>query len=280
MMKKTISFLCAAVLFLSAPAGMNTIQADDNISQEDRPGRRWRAMQHPEEAQPEEIPEEDLTDEASGTEGEPSPAPEEASDSEEEESPLIPVNVQLVVPELIQTPELPTGCESVALTIALIYKGFSLDKTTIAQDYLIMSSSDNFVKGYVGDPFSEEGMGIYPPGLLATARKYLRTQNTDEIPQDISGSDFSELLRYVAEGEPVIVWTTMYMLEPEFSEYSVSYKGKDYVWYYQEHCVVLSGYNLSEGTVTVSDPLEGIVQRNLDDFSRIYEITGKNAMIL
>ena len=38
---------------------------------------------------------------------------------------------------ILQNPELPTGCESVALTMVLNYLGFDLDKTTIADDYLV-----------------------------------------------------------------------------------------------------------------------------------------------
>lgn len=52
-----------------------------------------------------------------------------------------------------------------------------------------------------------------------------------------------ELLSYVAAGTPVVLWTTMYMAEPEFTEDTTEYDGELYRWYYQEHCVVLSGYD-------------------------------------
>ncbi|MDO5338150.1 MAG: C39 family peptidase [Eubacteriales bacterium] len=192
----------------------------------------------------------------------------------------LPSSAYLDVPEILQNPELPTGCESVSLTIALVYKGYELEKTTIAEDYLVKSTTDDFVKGFVGDPFSSEGMGIFPPGLLYTARKYFRIQSSDEIASDISGSDFTDLLAYVAAGEPVITWSTMYLCEPDFSDYSITYMNEEYTWYYQEHCVVLCGYDLEKGTVTVSDPLEGIVERDLQTFSDIYEKTGKYAIII
>ena len=47
---------------------------------------------------------------------------------------------------ILQEPELPTGCESVALTMALEYLGFELEKTTIADQYLIRSAT-NFAEG-------------------------------------------------------------------------------------------------------------------------------------
>ena len=43
---------------------------------------------------------------------------------------------QLDTEELFQNPELPTGCESVALTAALQYLKFDLEKTDIAENYL------------------------------------------------------------------------------------------------------------------------------------------------
>ena len=68
-----------------------------------------------------------------------------------------PQAVQLDVPELLQKPELPTGCESVALTMALMYEGYDLEKTTIADEYLVYSEDGDFTRGYVGDPKSRQG---------------------------------------------------------------------------------------------------------------------------
>lgn len=56
----------------------------------------------------------------------------------------LPASAQLDIPEVFQMPELPTGCESVALTMALMYEGFELDKTTIADDYLVYSEDGIF----------------------------------------------------------------------------------------------------------------------------------------
>ena len=50
---------------------------------------------------------------------------------------------------ILQKPELPTGCESVALTMVLKQKGYSIEKTTIAEEYLIYNKT-NYASGYVG----------------------------------------------------------------------------------------------------------------------------------
>lgn len=56
---------------------------------------------------------------------------------------------------ILQKPELPTGCESVALTMVLKQKGYPIEKTTIAEEYLIYNR-DNYASGYVGDPLRME----------------------------------------------------------------------------------------------------------------------------
>ena len=61
------------------------------------------------------------------------------------------------VPCYNQFPELPTGCESVALTNLLNYYGFGLAKTTIASSYLPLTSGGNFVTAFSGNPFTGTG---------------------------------------------------------------------------------------------------------------------------
>lgn len=193
----------------------------------------------------------------------------------------LPTQLYLQVPEILQRPELPTGCESVALTMALQYENFDVDKLTIAGDFLIYNyETDNMAIGYVGDPFSEEGAGCFAPAIAATALAFFADQEASYKAYDITDTDFEELFAYIAAGTPVILWTTMYMAEPEFTRMDVEYNGRVYRWYRQEHCVVLSGYNLEERTVQINDPLEGIVSRDMDEFASIYNLTGKNAVVL
>lgn len=45
-------------------------------------------------------------------------------------------------PIILQMPELPTGYEITALTMALHYYGFSVDKTVMASEYLPVASAD------------------------------------------------------------------------------------------------------------------------------------------
>lgn len=179
---------------------------------------------------------------------------------------------------ILQHPELPTGCESVALTMVLKYYGFDLEKTTIAKDYLVYSS--NFVEGYVGNPFTTSGAGIYSTGLARTARNYLEAQGSDMKVSNVTNSQPEMLYRYVSEEVPVIVWNTVYFLDNQPSGQYNEWMGKKYQWDNCEHCVVLTGYDLDKNTVTVHDPVEGIMERDADAFWERYENLGSMAIVI
>lgn len=197
------------------------------------------------------------------------------------DSTQIPLYTYLDVPELLQKPELPTGCESVSLTMALEYEGFELDKTTIAREFLIYNrETDNMAIGYIGDPFSEDGAGCFAPALAATADHFFTDQGYDYVAYNISGTEMEDLLSYVAAGTPVILWSTMYMASPEFTDEVAEYQGTLYRWYRQEHCVVLTGYDLESQTLQINDPLEGIVTRDFTEFRDIYDAIGRYAIVL
>lgn len=192
----------------------------------------------------------------------------------------IPSSFRLDVPDVLQNPELPTGCESVALTMALMYEGFSLEKTTIADEYLVYTENDNLAEGYYGDPHSDNGAGCFPPALVRTADLYLDSQQSDLQGVDLTGVSLRDLFAYVAGDMPVIVWNTMYMEDPYFTGEEFSLNGTTYRWYNTEHCVVLSGYDLDRGIVYINDPLEGIVERNLEAFEAYYDEIGRFAMVI
>lgn len=178
--------------------------------------------------------------------------------------------------ELLQNPELPTGCESISLTILLKYFGFDLKKTTIAEDYLVYGN--NLAICYVGDPFSEDGAGVYPPGILRASKKFLKAQNSELSSIDTTGKDLSELCKIIDLGSPVLIWTTMYLEEPRFTGENTNFKNINYPWYVNEHCVVLYGYDREQNLVYINDPLIGKVTYRFDEFERIYREIGQFSM--
>lgn len=182
------------------------------------------------------------------------------------------------ITELRQYPELPNGCESVALTIVLKSKGFNMSKRAIADNWLV--KNHNMAAGYSGDPANETGLSVFTTGLIATARNFLESMESDHICYDLDGTDFYDLLKFIEEGYPVIVWSTVAMEMPSFTGKVYRYSGKQVEWYHNEHCVVLYGFDLTNNTVLVSDPIDGLVERDLDRFREIYEKAGRMAMVI
>lgn len=180
---------------------------------------------------------------------------------------------------LSQYPELPAGCESVSLTMILNYLGYNLDKTDIVDDYLVYSG--NFVMGYSGDPYSYGvGGGIYAPGMTITANNFLDANGKKHQAKNVTGTDFDTLLEYVAEGHPILIWTTIYMTDCSKGSYNYDEEGNSYAWDYNEHCVVLTGYDYHANTVTVYDPIDGIQYRDMDKFEAIYNDMNQMAIII
>ena len=42
-----------------------------------------------------------------------------------------------------------------------------------------------------------------------------------------------------------------------------------------EHCVVMTGYDKEEGTVSLNDPLYGQITRDIDIFEEVYDDIGR-----
>lgn len=187
--------------------------------------------------------------------------------------------VLLDMENILQNPELPTGCESVSLTMVLNYLGFELEKTTIADDFLVFAEH-NFAAGYMGDPHSSNGAGVFPPGLVETADRFLAEKESEKRAFDLSDSSFSRLYDYVAAGMPVIVWNSMYMEEPVGMDEICEHEGKTYRWFHNEHCVVFCGFDEKEDVVYIQDPLEGLVERDAAKFEEYYDMIGQYAMVI
>lgn len=185
--------------------------------------------------------------------------------------------VQVDVPLILQNPELPTGCESVALTMVLNSLGYSLSKTTIADHYLPKGS--NYAIEFPGNPHGF-GWGCFAPCITNTANAFLTEHGSSKRAYNISGTSQTDLMSYIDKGIPVIVWSSMYMRPVSFTGSSVTYQGKTYNWYRSEHCVVISGYKTDHSELIINDSLDGIVKRNWNAFENIYNMAGQNAVVI
>lgn len=183
--------------------------------------------------------------------------------------------VSLSVPAYLQRPELPTGCESVALTNVLSYWGFSLSKTEIADNWMPRSSYD-FVYAFKGDPHSEHGWAILPPGITYTANSYLSAHESSLWAFDISGTSFWDLYAYLRVGQPVVIWTSSYAgtVGP--------ITGEQNGWIVRSgtHTVTLTGFDPANQLVRVSDPLRGDRWTDANTLAYQYGMAGNYAVVI
>lgn len=179
---------------------------------------------------------------------------------------------------IMQCPELPTGCEVTALAEVLNYCGFSIDKVELCDKFLPVDPTgvSTFSEAYVGDPRWDDGFGCYAPVIVRTANDYFDCIGSDWYAIDLTGISFDELLYQVEQGRPVIVWTTI----DQVICYPQYYPQIDAEFNGMQHCLAVFGYNMEGGTVHCADPLEGNMAYNMERFSQIYDILGKQAVIL
>ena len=200
-------------------------------------------------------------------------------------------SVYIDMENVLQLPELPVGCEITALTILLRHYGFDADKTVLARDYLPKSSGnmreaegkvykDSFFDYFIGDPFSR-GYGCFSGAIVRTAERYIADNGGGYTVKNISGSDPDTLYQYLIEGTPVLCWATDGMIEPEwFETWYDNATGEQLDWYLNEHCFVLAGFDIAAGTVTLNDPMKGIIDYNIDRFETRYAQMHSQAIVI
>ena len=183
--------------------------------------------------------------------------------------------VELDVEPLYQYPEYPAGCELVSLTMVLKYYGYDTSKSDLINNYLITGSS--FVDSYSGSVYSSGG--CFAPAIVKMADKFLAAHDRKYTALDLTGTKLSELYKYIYNGSPVMVWCTI-GLDRGWSTGSQTYNGKVYEFNGLEHCVVLSGYNTKDNTVTMCDPIDGPKTVSVEEFEPIYDMMYQQAVVL
>lgn len=194
-------------------------------------------------------------------------------------------------PVIYQMPELPTGCEVTALTMAVNYYGYSADKMEMALKWLPTASSDLYrgsdgriygtdpYEYFIGDPSSEEGCVCGPGAIKTAADGYFQAHNIDMYADDITGTDPEELYGMVSQDIPVVVWVTIGMADRQDPVQSWYTEDGRYVdWTNNDHGAVLIGY--SSDTVTIADPISGLVEYSREQFENVFESRSCQCIVL
>ena len=191
----------------------------------------------------------------------------------------LPPEIQLDVKNIDQNPELPNGCEITSAAIVLNYLGYSIDKVALSENYLSLGipywEADPDVE-FMGNPADELAFYCQPGAIVRAVNAYLSDMDSDYKAVDISGSSVEELYEWVANGTPVLVWTTRAFSEPLYNN---TFQLEDGSWpYANSHCLVLTGYG--EEVCYLADPMLEVTQIDKDTFAERYVQRGKYAMVI
>lgn len=164
-------------------------------------------------------------------------------------------HLQLNVESVAQLPELPTGCEVTSLTMVLNYLGHDVDKLVLADTYLPKGpiGETHPDVAFIGNPRDAYSYGANAPVLVKTANDYLKDVESDYTAYNLTGTEFTDLLSYVNDGYPVMVWETIGMFEGYPSTKWVI-DNTEFQWYANFHCMVLIGY--TDDCYILLDPLD------------------------
>ena len=109
---------------------------------------------------------------------------------------------------------------------------------------------------FVGDPRTTQ-FGCYAPVIVNTIQKVLESKDKSNefVVKNLSGSTPEFLYNEIDNGNPVIVWSTLFMQEPENGAiWHIKNTNKIFQWIRKEHCLVLIGY--TKNSVILSDPYD------------------------
>ena len=192
---------------------------------------------------------------------------------------FLPSTVQLEVENIPQNPELPNGCEITSAAIALNYLGYSIDKGTLAEEYLPMHipywEADPNIE-FMGNPADELSFYCLPGAITTAVNAYLDDQNSLYYVLDITGADTDELEMYLAQGTPVLIWATRAFTAP-LNNYSFTLP--DGSWpYSNSHCLVLTGYD--EDNYYFADPMLEITEIDRETFAVRFAQMGSHAVVI
>ena len=182
---------------------------------------------------------------------------------------------------VLQEPELPTGCEVTSLTADLNFLGFNVDKITLCDDFLPIALAGECVmdEAYVGNP-RYDGFGCNANVIVQTADKYFASVDSPCYGVDLTGQELNEVLYQVTQGRPVLAWSTI-DLRVSYPEYVwTASNGKELVFDWYQHCMVVYGFDYDQGIIYAADPLKGNTTYSIEAFENIYGIMGKQAVVI
>lgn len=189
----------------------------------------------------------------------------------------------------------PTGCEAVSATMVAQFYGYDVlsedvinntptDERGIWKDYVVKEDKQEEViyggnpfEVFVGHPskdYNEGSYGCYAQPIIESL-KILNIKC-----KNISGCSYDELLNYIKEGIPVVVWGTYNGRDIIFKEeWTFPDNSGSYVNLKGEHCMVLIGYD--DDKVYLNDPIAGKNSiQSKEQFFKNWDILYRQAIVI
>ena len=194
------------------------------------------------------------------------------------------------VPQILQNPELPNGCEITSLCMLLRYWGYDADKCVLADRYLPRTETwwgTDPDLAYMGNPHLEDdslacGYYCFAGPIVAAATAYLADQEGSMRirPADLTGAGEEELIACLQQGCPFLFWASLHFDDICFDPCG-AYPlpgGREHRVFHQLHCMVCCG--VDEELFYLSDPLNFNTRVPRPQFMKIYRQLGSRAVTL
>lgn len=197
------------------------------------------------------------------------------------------MNILLPVPQILQNPELPNGCEITSLCQVLNFLGYDADKCDLADNYLPRSQrwfDGDPDREYLGDPHLDDTTpqsGYYcfagPVVQAATAFLSAREETPSYVPADLTGAEEAELIEQLSLGRPFIFWASLHFDDIRFKSYPLPGGGERRM-FHTLHCMTACG--VDDECFTVADPLDFNRRVPRDVFMKVYRQLGSRCVVL
>ena len=199
-------------------------------------------------------------------------------------------SVRLDVKNILQNPELPTGCEITSATILLNYYGYSVDKEQMCkylpQSNRFYTNDDGVLIGpdtneyFVGNPSALHGRGLqcFAPVIEKAVNNYLIAEMSAYRAKAIVGKDLEYFYSYLSAGHPICVWATIGMVKTKKVQGWYNESMEPVTSYRNIHCLVMTGYD--DEYIYVSDPLGKFTKVDKELFKDRYQSVGRQAVVL
>lgn len=180
-------------------------------------------------------------------------------------------------------PELPSGDEITALCMVLNYLKHDVDKCDLSDLYLSKGPAHytDIFEANAGNPKDTyNSYGCMPPVIVNAANKYIGINGGSFLATDVSGYNVDMLYYEVSQGNPVIVWACEEFDSTPSVFRTLIIDGKATYLKSNVNTLVLIGYDLEKGTVTLANPSGNIFDINMELFEKRFSEVGSYAVLI